>query len=251
MSAPQTYPNAVHEKTTWWGTFPIEFPLKIGDIVQHDSNGGLSYVSNIQTKLGAGVIFRTESKPVSAAATWSHHASRNRAATVEGGATTATGVGAQAAVKVSFSAIAGFVLDYVAGTYHRLVDVDAAKRAVLGLAKNGQWESNYVLVTEMIEASPATVIASSAQNSSVLLSASVALPDNVAGINLADPKFGFSSSSSTDGVYQSVSAKSFPLYHCIKLRRKWWGGKTAELQAAVSINLDKAFTDDPFEDENV
>jgi hypothetical protein len=251
MKEAQTYSNAVHEETKWWGTFPIEVPLKIGEIIKQDKEGGMSHVGDIQTKLGAGVIFRIESSPVSAAVTWSHHASRNRAATAEGGATAATGVGAQAAVKVSFSAIAGFVLDYVAGTYHRLVDVDAAKRAVLGLAKNGEWERDYVLVTEMIEASPATVIASSAQNSSILLNASVALPANVGGINLADPKFGFSSSSSTEGVYQSVSARSFPLYHCIKVYRKWWGGRSAELQAVANVNIDKAFTDDPFEDENV
>ncbi len=119
---------------------------------------------------------------------------------------------------------------------------------MLGLAKNGQWNSDYVLVTELVEASPATILVSSARNSSIVLNASVAIPDNLAGINLADPKLGFSSSSSTEGVYQSVSAKSYPLYHCIRVRGKWWGGRVAELQANIPVNVDEAFTDTPFDD---
>jgi hypothetical protein len=246
MSAPQTYSKAVHEETGWWGTFPIELPLKVGDILQQDSDGGMKRITNIQN---LGLTFPTDSESVTAAASRSRHATRSRATTAEGGVTVATGGGAQAAVKVSFSEVAGFVLDYVAGKYEKLRDVSIAKKTVLGLAKNGQWESNYVLVAELLEASPATVLVSSARNSSIVLSASVDVPDNLATINLADPKLGFSSSSTVEGVYQSVSAKSFPLYHCIKVRRKWWGGRVAELQGGVTVNMDDAFTDNPFDED--
>src|SRR5271157_1512886 len=241
----QTYSKAVYEETGWWGTFPVDIPLEVGDVLEQNQEGRMTRVAKIKTW---GVAFPIDSEPVTAAASWSHHATRTQAATAAGGATAATGVGAEAPIKVSFSEVAGFVLDYVAGKYNRINDVSAAQRAVLGLAKNGQWKPDYVLVTELVEASPATVLVSSARNSSIVLNASIALPDNIPGINLADPKFGFSSTSSTEGVYQSVSAKSYPLYHCIRVRRKWWGGRVAELQAAVKIKLDEAFTDDPFDD---
>jgi hypothetical protein len=241
----QTYSKAIHEETGWWGTFPIELPLEVGDIIQQDSEGRMTRIAKIKDW---GLMFPIDSQAVTGATSWSRHATRSRSAIGEGGATVVTGAGAQAAVKVSFSEVAGFVLDYVAGKYEKLRDVSVAQKAVLGLAKDGQWKSNYILVTELIEASPATVLVSSARNASIVLNASVAIPDNLPGINLADPKFGFSSSSSTEGVYQSVSTKSYPLYHCIRIHRKWWGGKVAELQGIVAVNLAEAFTDTPFDD---
>lgn len=244
MSPPQTYSKAVYEETGWWGTFPIELPLEVGDIIRQDNEGNMTRIAKIRDW---GIMFPVDSEPVSAVATWSRHASRSRAANLEGGATVATGAGAQAAVKVSFSEVAGFVLDYVSGSFKKLRDVSVAQKAVLGLAKDGQWKSDYVLVTELVEASPATVLVSSAKNSSVVLNASASIPESLVGINLADPKFGFSSSSSTEGVYQSVSAKSSPLYHCIRVRGTWWGGKVAELQGAIEVNMSEAFTDTPFD----
>lgn len=248
MDSPKTYSSAVHDQSGWWGTFPVEFPLKVGDIIRQNKLGFMTFVTNIKNW---GLIFPIDSEPVSAANSYSSHASRNLVASAEGGATVVTGAGAKVAVKVSFSEAAGFVLDYVSGKYVRIRDVSEAQEAVLGLAKNGQWKSDYALVTELFEASPATVLVSSAQNSSIVLTATASISENLAGINLADPKLGFSTSSSTEGVYHSVSANSSPLYHCIKVRRNWWGGQVAELQAYASVNMDQAFTDNPFEGDDV
>ena len=145
----QTYSKAVYEETGWWGTFPVDIPLEVGDVLEQNQEGRMTRVAKIKTW---GVAFPIDSEPVTAAANWSHHATRTQAATAAGGATAATGVGAEAAIKVSFSEVAGFVLDYVAGKYNRINDVSAAQRAVLGLAKNGQWKPDYVLVTELVEA---------------------------------------------------------------------------------------------------
>ncbi len=96
MNAPQTYSKAVHEETGWWGTFPIELPLEVGDIIQQDSEGRMTRIAKIKNW---GLMFPIDSQAVTAATSWSRHATRSRAATTEGGATVVTGAGAQAAIR--------------------------------------------------------------------------------------------------------------------------------------------------------
>lgn len=251
MSAPKIYGKAVHEESGWWGTFPLDLPLEAGDVIQLDDDGRITRILNIHDWPGAKDAMPIDSAPVESATGWSRYAAKSREVVASGGVTTAVGAGANAAVKVTFSEAGGFVLEYVGGEYRKLRDVETARRWVLGLAKNGEWNKNYVLVTEVVVARPATVLVSSEKQASIVLSASASLPANVAGINLADPKFGFKESSFDAGIYKSISKVAYPLYHVVKPKKSLFGKWYAELQAGKAIPMDEVFTDNPFEDDDV
>ena len=240
MSAlPRAYGKAVHEQSGWWGTFPLDYPVEVGDVVQLDEDGRMIGVRSIFDTPGFSMPIVVT--PVEGAAGWSRHAAKSRLAAASAGASTAVGAGATAAVKVSFSEAGGFVLEDVSGEYRRLQDVDVARKWVLGLAKNGDWNNAYVLVTEIVAASPATVLVSSASESSIVLNGT-GLPADLTGVNLADPQFGFAEASFDEGIYKSVSKRSHPLYHCVRIRRRWWGANNAELQGGSAVSADDAFS---------
>lgn len=251
MAAPRDYTKAVYEKCGSWGTFPLDLPLAVGDIIQLNKDGKMSRLDSVLNWPGWPQFMPIDSQTVNAATSWAHHAAKSSAGAIHGGATAGAGVGATAEIKVSFSAVGGFMLDFVSGTYRKFRSVITAQSAVLGLSKNGQWKPEYALITEVTEASPATVLMSAAKDTSVVLSAKAKLPDNLAGINLADPQFGFSVASADSDIYHSVSQEAWPLFHCVRIRRHWWGGKFAELQGSEVTNLDEVFSNSPFEDDDV
>jgi hypothetical protein len=251
-SAPRTYGKAVHDTTGWWGTFPIDFPMEVGDLVQLDNDGRLIRYGSVLDWPGWREALPRETRAVTSQTTYSLHAGKTVAASASAGATSTLGVGAEGAIQVSFSKAGGFVIDFVGVNYHRFKDVSVALKWVRGAAKSGEWDNKHVLITEVAEANPATVLMSSKENSSVVLSANASLPKNISSLNLSDPKFNFSVSTWDEGVYHQVSTRAFPLYHCIRVRRKWWFfGKDAELQGAAPVNLEEMFIDSPFEDDDV
>jgi hypothetical protein len=251
MSLPEIYAKAVHEKSGYWGTFPLDHPLEVGDVIKFD-DGRIMEISNIFNWPGFKDAMPIDRTPVESASSWSRHAAKSREMVASGGATTTVGAGANAEVKVSFSEEGGFVLEYMGGEYTKLRDVEQARKWVLGLAKNGEWNKEYALVTEVVEASLVTVLVSSAQQASIVLSASASVPAELTGVNLADPKFGFKESSSDEGIYKSFSKVAYPLYRIIRIRKNWFiGSPYAELLAGKPIPMDAVFTDNPFGDDDV
>jgi hypothetical protein len=239
----------VHEESGWWGTFPLSLPMQVGDIIQFDPVKGIKRVSSVSNLPSWTVAVRVQSDRVQAGERWSRHASKALAANGQAGVSQAGMAGMHGVVEVSFSAEGGFVLEYVSGSYHKLEDVAAAQKAVFALAKIGEWNSEHALVTEVLEATPATVLVSAAQNSKSELRTTATVPVDLSGVNLGDPKFGFSRSSAETGVYGAVSQHSYPLFHCIRIRRKWWGGKFAQLQGADTPPLSEAISDDLLDED--
>ena len=158
------------------------------------------------------------------------------------------GVGAAASVVVSFDRFAGFTLDYVAAKHYRFHDVDKARRWALAAAKDGEWETSWVLVTEVIAADSATVLVSGESSSSVVLDAMAALPTDLTTVNLAEPKLGLSVSKWQGDGFAAVCHAATPMYHCARFRKKWLSGWRGELLGASSVDLNDVFIDDPFEE---
>jgi len=248
VSVARDYAKAVREQAGWWGTYPLDLPLAVGDIVQLDDNGQMIKVGSALDRPGWREALPVETQAVSAGNTWSWHATKSRGGSAEAGASTAAGVSAHGSLKVSFSQVGGFVLSYTSGKYHRLRDVEAAKRRVLAAARDKDWEVRNVLVTEVLEASPATVLVSAEANSSIELSASASLPADVGGVNISDPTLGFSAANEEGSVQQTITQRAFPLYHCIRIHRDWARRLTAELQDVDNPTPVDVFADGPFEE---
>jgi hypothetical protein len=248
MGAPHDYSKAVYAETGYWGTFPLDLPIKVGDVVELEDDGKMKRLDSVLDWPGWPAALPIEHDPVNSNTGWSHSATKSVMASAEGGATTAGGIGATAKVKISFSAVGGFVLEFVSGEYRKFRSVISAQNAVLGLYKNGQWQASHALITEILCVAPATVLMSSARNTSVILSAKATLPSGVTAINLADPQLGFSVTTGNEDVLHTLSREAFPLYHCVRIKKKWWGGKFAELQGVVEQDMDEVFLTSPFDD---
>jgi hypothetical protein len=243
----QSYARLVHDETGWWGAYPPQVAVTVGDYLEFGEDGSVTRLGSSFDWPGWREQFPDECVPASGKETHTYGATRHRGAAAGAGATAGT-VGVDAAVTLAFSREAGFVLDYQGDLLHRYRAIDAPRAHVLALAKNGDWPPERALVTEVVEAESATVVMSKTSSSTVVLSAQATLPAAVGGLNLADPTLGLTGVTTEGSALISLCERSTPLYHCIRIRRDWLRRYHADLLAAPSTTqLDDAFTDDPFD----
>lgn len=243
----RVYSRAVHEETAWWGTFPPILPLQVGDYLDFESSGSIVRLGSTYDWPGWRASLPDETVNLDGSETYSYGATRNRVASAGAGAS-AGGVALTAGVQLDFTHEAGFVLDYVGAKWQRYRNVDAAKEWVLGLAKTGQWPADQVLVTEVLVADSATVVASRERASGVKLEVGVEIP-STAPINLADPELKLTASTTSGAAIVSLCASSTPLYHCVRVSKDWLGRWNARLLAAdAPDDLTDAFEEAPFDD---
>jgi len=248
-SIAREYSRAVRNETQFWGTFPLDIPIAVGDIIQLEGDGRMIKVKSALDWPGWRDALPVDTKDVSGQNQWSWHATISKSGSAEGGVKSATGAEVSASVKVSFSAVGAFILAYTSCKHHIFRDADKAKRMVLSAANMGDWADRYALITEVIEADPATVLVSSEKKSTFALSAKAALPADLGALNFADPKFSVGGITTEGAVHQSMNTKAFPLYHCVRIRRDWLRRVRAELSFTQNPDPSEIFDDSPFDDD--
>ena len=249
MSAGRKYARYVRNQTGWWGAYPPQAPMVVGHIYTiHD--GSPKYESSTFDWPGWSAGLAVEKVRSPGTLSYSAHASRTvtaaAAAQVPAGAPLPAGVDAE--VNLEFSRRAGFVMDLETDVTDRYRDIGAVKKWILAAAKNGSWDLNYVLVTEVMHAESATIVISEDRNSTVTLAASTALP---AVFSLADPKLGLGITRTNGSTMSAICGEATPLYQCLRVRKPWFRSQRAELLAAspgASVP-DEAFIDEPFDDD--
>lgn len=243
------YSRLVHETTGWWGWFPPEVPLAVGDYLEISDDGRIDYAGCALDWPGWRNALKIDPTELDAGKTYYRASSREFVGDAAAGATIAAGPGASGSVKLSFSKAGGFVLDYLAGTHHRLHDVAIMKRWILAAVKNGQWDQNWAFVTEVMEAQTATVLVASQKGSSIHLQASAKLPVDLTGINLAAPSLGLSATTWSGDGSTTLCSHANVLFHCVRIRKGHFGKLYAELQGTGPQDPDSAFVDDPFDED--
>ncbi len=247
--AAKEYSQLVQETTGWRGAYPLVLPIKVGDYFQIGANDLPVGLGNVLNWPGWADRLPVDSEDIAGSETYSAGCQRESGATASAGATSPTGLGAEATLAVSFSHSAGFLLAHTAAKHWRFRDVAAAQRAVLELARQGDfWKENWILATEVVEAESATLVVSTEANSSFELHASMTLPPGLAAVGIADPRLGWTASGWRGSGYSSVCKPGTPLYHCVRARRSFWGTWKTELLDDAEVDLDTAFTDNPYDD---
>jgi hypothetical protein len=247
----QKYASLVHDVTDYWGAYLPNVPVSVGDYVEFQSDGAIRRLGTSFDWPGWQQQFPVETQQLDGASTFDSHAKRSHGAEAGGGVTGPGGVGADAAISLSFSAEAGFVLDYQAAALHRYRDIETVRRWLLALAKKGEWEPHQALVTEVIEAGAATVVMSREKSSNVVLHAGASLPSGIGALNLSDPKLGLTVTSTSGSTLISLCKQSTPLFRIVRVRKSWLRRWHAELQAVSDDpHPAEAFSDDPFGTED-
>ena len=239
------YPRLVHDTSTWWGTYPVPQQLRVGDYVQMGKDGQIRYLGSVLDWHGWRDGLPVEPFPYEGKDSYWAHVTTKRAADAGAGIETA-GVGADTSLGISFSQTAGFLLNLDGTSGLRFKSVDTARRWILGAAKAGQWEKEAALITEVIRAKRTTALIAEERGTSFRVQATASLPLDVAAINLANPALHAHYFKISGSGYSTPPIEATPLYHCARIRRRWYGARYAELQAITDPNLEDVFIDDPF-----
>ncbi|WP_344836027.1 hypothetical protein [Kribbella ginsengisoli] len=218
--------------------------MKVGDYFELSKQGVLVHLGNVFNWPGWKDAIPVDKDKIKGSETYYAGCEREKA--VEGGAgvKTPVGLGAEATVSLSFSRAGGFALSYEAAWRHKVREVPEVQRQIVALAKKEQWQEEWVLVTEVIEAKAATLVVSAAKSSKFSLHANAALPWALEKVGISDPKLGWTASSWQGSGFSSLCKPGTPLYHCVKVKKTLFG--RFKSQTLGLEDFDEVFTDDPY-----
>jgi hypothetical protein len=250
-AVPKTYAKLVHANTGWWGAFPVCLRLRVGDCVSMDSEGRLVYVENILDRPGWRKELSTQPVPFSGAQSYQAGASTRRAAGAGAKADVAGVAAVSAALEVTFSHAAGYLLGFTGAKGHRFRDVGRVRQWVLNSARSGNWEKDYAVITEVLETTATTALISEQKNTSVTLELKGSVSPVITGpINLADPAVHLTSTTWSGNGSTSECQDATPLYHCVRIKRKWYGPMYASLESTSDDTHPDVFIDDPYAEDD-
>jgi hypothetical protein len=239
------YSRLVHQTSGWWGTFPVPQQLRVGDYVQMSEDGEIRYLGSVLNRPEWREGLPTEAFAYKTAERFSAHATTTRGG--GGGAgVKAAGVGADASLTITFTEKAGFILNIDGTSGSRFRSPDTACSWILGAAKAGEWQEEAALITEVIRAERTTALVAEESGTSFRLETSASVPLDLTVVNLANPALHVDYSRESGSGYSMAQTEATPLYHCARIRRRWYGARYAELQSATDPDLGDVFVDSPF-----
>lgn len=243
MSA-REYSDLVRRTTGYLGAYPLVVPVRVGDYFELGREGVLVQLGNVFHWPGWSSAVPVDSEDIGGSQTY--YAGCKRETVADAGADVATpfGLGVKATVSLSFSRASGFALAYQAAKRERVRDVPTVQRQIVELATNKQWREEWVLVTEVIAASSATLVVSAEKASNLSLHANAEVPEMLEDVGIANAELGWSASSWRGSGYSSICKAGTPLYHCVKVKKGWFGRFKGEILGSEELN--SSFTDDPY-----
>jgi hypothetical protein len=242
MSIAHSYMKLVREHTTWQATFPPGDRVAVGDRLSLKADGSMINLGSVFECPGWSKALPVDLIDAPSSNTWTVGAHRKWVASAQARATMGDDIGAAVTVTVSFSKDGGFELAYTAARTRRFRDVTKAKNLVLAAAGRNEWDPGHALVTEVVDASSATVLVANEKSSQVKLDAHATLPADITGINLADPRLQLGNATWTGSGLAVICSQATPLYHCIRFDPTWWDSNKIIYAGDDPAVLDAAFT---------
>ncbi|MFE2997218.1 hypothetical protein ACFXG4_19665 [Nocardia sp. NPDC059246] len=240
------YAELVRKTTGWFGAYPPWISLAVGDYIQVGRGGYMhAWLGSTRAWPGWGDGLPVKTAKADGHPTYFAASSCMASANAGAGMTGPGGVSVSASIDVSFTQAGGFVLDFLGARHHRYQEVEIARRWITSAADDGWWDRSWALVTEVIDASSATILISSKNSSSLQLNSSVKLPFDMAGIRLADPQLKLGISGWKGDGFVCLCKAATPLFKCALVKRDWKGTISGQLQADSDYEPD-AVTDDIF-----
>jgi len=150
---------------------------------------------------------------------------------------------AKAQIAIKFSKQGAFLFQALEVQRMELANRPDVATGILGAFEQKSWKKEWLVVDSVYRAESATIIVSEDSSAEVVLSASSALP--LGSLPLADPKLGFTVSSTHGRIVHVLAASGLhPLYSCIRLKDPLFGSasvwpvrsETPERRAAQALS---------------
>lgn len=216
----------MNAKYGYHATWQPNVSLRLGDIGIVNNNV-FRYITNLKNK---GIKFAE--RPGEAAEDLNYTSASgvsikvNAAATVSGTEVHASIGSGKAHVVIEFGNTAGVVFQAMQTRTSMIENQEALGDQVIAMYQNGQWNTDYVIITELVTADSMTVLISKGQNAKIELMASGDVTPS--SLKLADTSAGFSVTSFKDIDTQIIAkTKLTPLFRASTVQRRWWSSTPA------------------------
>lgn len=221
MASPiKLYHDEMHKNLGYFATWLPASILEIGDIGVL-TGGRFRKVASLK-ELGIKESPLREGVPQNV----SYSASAKRGSSLAAGAGTVVPVG-KAELSIQFSSEGGFIFEAAGLKNIELAEKQAVFSQIVDAYDRGEWQKDWLLVEALYQANCATIIVSEDNSSEIVLKAEANVP--LGGLPLADPKLGLSVSSSNGKIVHVVAADNLrPLYSCLRVRDRFFGGASVE-----------------------
>jgi hypothetical protein len=210
--------NEMYEEFHYFATWLPDLPLQIGDIGELKHNE-FTYVSSLNKK-GMDFNVRRDS---------SKGELKHRSG---GGVSVSTKLRgdagipqfnldvADAGIVVTFGSNAGVVFE-ATGTEHQLIaDVDALDRTILDAHEHGEWKDDWVVISDLMMATSATILISQGRDAAIGLKAKMQVPR----LSLANLDAGFEITNEKNMNVAIICQSGLtPLFKVRGINKTFWG----------------------------
>lgn len=246
MSIAKAYARELREQTSYSATWWPHVPVAIGDVGRLHKNEW----TRLTTLDALGIPFTADEGSAADVS----YASQN-AVKVSGGARGSTSGATTSVGKVDgtlhieFNREGAMVFETVGTRSRRMQDTHSVGRRIIERFHAGAWESDYVVVTEVLTAASAVVLVSSGRGGVVDLAANADVAPSLGGLAKLGAELKLASAENI-GVKILGGEPLTPLFKAFRVKDRWFGTTTLESRRSAADEEPLVRTDyDDFDDE--
>lgn len=215
------YLQHMNDKTGYRATWDPGRPLKIGQIGKLDQNNVFNVFSSLEKE---GIPIEVMSDPSAIAMDYTSHENINITAKLSGSAPIAGSVlsDVDAGFNFEFKSDKSIVFQTSGHKTHQITNLAEIENHILEKFDNGNWDRDWLIITQLVEADTATIIISNSSNGSLDLKAkaSVAAGD----LKLTDASLGLTVAKEKGSTLKYIAQSGLtPLYRLMGIRHPLFG----------------------------
>lgn len=226
MSLAESYSRDLHRNIRYFGTWLPQAPIKLGEIGYMEDAifkrvGSLDTHKNIEFKISDGIARKDDSFSYIS----NGKITAGGSVSVKSEGIIANNLPAEGSFTINFSGEESILFQVKGASIYYIDNFLEVKEKIETLYKNGQWEYDWKVITEIVLVDSATILISDSSDALIELKASAGL--GVQQLNLADASLGLEILRTEGLNTQLFSEKSLtPLYKISGLKRSWFLGET-------------------------
>jgi len=208
-------------KTGYRAAWDPSRPHVIGQIGKLDQSGVFNVFSNLEKE---GIPVETLADPSTMEMDYTSHDSVSISVKLSGKAPQAGSVltDAEAGFSFEFKNERSIVFQTSGHRTHQLTNLAEIERLIIQKFKDGNWDKNWLIITQLVEANTATIIISNSSNSSLELSAKASA--GTTDLKLTDASLGLTVAREKGSTLKYITQNGLtPLYRVMGIRHPLFG----------------------------
>lgn len=218
MSTYKKYARELRDAFGYWANWLPGTPLALGDVGLLKGNV-FTRISNLQE---LGIAFDVQQDPTKSEIEYSSEGAISITTKASGTvAPQGSALGeVDAGITVKFSKENAVYIKANGTSSPSIIDQISLGKTLIEHYKQGKWDMNWVVVTEVMNAESATVLISSSSDSKIEVKAKGKV--EAAKLDIADAGLGFELMFSKDLSTRIITQALVPLFRAAKIKRKFW-----------------------------